>query len=440
MDVLKLLEVLVEFDTVNDPEGGKFPDPGVVDFVEGVLNGLGVKTKVLVSHGYRSVVGVIGSGEPRVLLLAHLDVVPFVRSEWRFDPLRLTVEGDLAYGRGTLDDKGNVAAVLRALEDLVSIDRGTVIVAFTTDEEVGGENGARVVRDYLLNNGLRPNYVINADGQSMVIINRRRAIFNARVRSKSVKTLVSGRRETVRFQLDYKVVPPYHAAYFISGVDSHPVIALAQYVWLNNAYVVNIRGGFVKSNVTPTWVEADVVVPCSDCPRQEVDAGLTNLVKALLPLTRFVPKVKAQSVYGVTATPNVYRFVGDYHEFVINVRAMTDDARAIEEAMVEALREDFQGIEVKVEGEGGGGYLYTPRDSRLVKLAGEVLGELGVEARVVEMAGASDARYFSPLGIETIDFGPIGGNAHGPNEYVSLRSLEVTSRFYSLLVRRLLSS
>lgn len=114
MDLLKLLEVLVEFNTVNDPDNAKMPDPGVVDFVEGVLNGLGVKTKVLVSHGYRSVVGVVGSGEPpRVLLLAHLDVVPFIRSEWKYDPLKLTVEGDLAYGRGALDDKGNVAAVLR---------------------------------------------------------------------------------------------------------------------------------------------------------------------------------------------------------------------------------------------------------------------------------------------------------------------------------------
>ncbi len=157
-------------------------------------------------------------------------------------------------------------------------------------------------------------------------------------------------------------------------------------------------------------------------------------------MTRFVPKVKAQSVYGITATPNVYRVVGDYHEFVVNVRAMTDDARAIEEAMNEALREDFQGIEVRVESEGGGGYLYTPRDSRLVKLASETLNEVGLEARVVEMAGASDARYFSPLGIETIDFGPIGGNEHGPNEYVSVKSLELTSRFYSLLVRRLISS
>ncbi|WP_243666717.1 M20/M25/M40 family metallo-hydrolase [Vulcanisaeta sp. JCM 16159] len=279
MDLLKLLEVLVEFNTVNDPDNGKMPDPGIVDFVEGVLNGLGIKTKVPVSHGYRSVVGVVGSGEPRVLLLAHLDVVPFIRSEWKYDPLKLTVEGDLAYGRGSLDDKGNVAAVLKALEDLVSIGRGTVIAAFTTDEEVGGENGARVVRDYLLSNGLRPNYVINADGHSMVIINRRRAIFNARVRSRVEKAIINGRREAIRFQLDYKVTPPYHAAYFIHGVDTHPVIALSQYLWLNNAYVISLRGGFVKSNVTPTWVEADVVKPCNDCPQQEVDVGLTRLIR-----------------------------------------------------------------------------------------------------------------------------------------------------------------
>ncbi len=69
-----------------------------------------------------------------------------------------------------------------------------------------------------------------------------------------------------------------------------------------------------------------------------------------------------------------------------------------------------------------------------------MLTELGLEARVMEMAGASDARYFSPLGIETIDFGPVGSNAHGPNEYVSVKSLETTASFYSLLVRRLISS
>ncbi len=441
MDLLKILEVLVEFDTVNDPSIGKYPDPSVIDFVEGVLNGLGVKTKVLVSRGYRSIVGTVGDGsEPRVLLLAHLDVVPFDRNEWSYDPLRLTVVGDLAYGRGVLDDKGNAAAVLKALEGVVGeVNRGTLIVAFTTDEEVGGENGARVVRDYLLSNGLRPNYVINADGYGMVIINRRRAIFNAIVRARELRMMVNGVREVVRFKLDYKVRPPYHAAYFTPGVDSHPLLALSQYLWVNNAYLVSLRGFFVKENVTSTWVEAEVVKPCRECPVQEVDVGLTNAVKALLPLSRVSPRVKAQSIYGVTATPNVYRLAGGFHEFVINVRAMTDDPSAIREAMIEAVQDYFQDVEVDVRAEGGVGYLNTPRNSKLVTTAMEVLRKLGVEPIVMEMAGASDSKYFSPLGIEAIDFGPIGENAHGPDENVNIKSLEQTSKFYEDLTKELLN-
>ncbi len=52
MDLLKILDALVGFNTVNDPANGRYPDPGVVDFVDGVLSGLGVRTRVLVSHGY----------------------------------------------------------------------------------------------------------------------------------------------------------------------------------------------------------------------------------------------------------------------------------------------------------------------------------------------------------------------------------------------------
>ena len=432
---------MVSIDTVNNPAEGKYPDLEVVDYVSSILNDLGVNTKVLESSNYKNVIGILGSGkEPRVLLLAHLDVVPFVRDEWRFDPLRLTIAGDVAYGRGVLDDKGNVAAVLKALEGLVGeVNRGTLIVAFTTDEEVGGENGARVVRDYLLSNGLRPNYVINADGYGMVIINRRRAIFNAAIRTKGLKATVNGVREVVRFKLDYKVRPPYHAAYFTPGVDTHPLLALSQYLWVNNAYLASIRGSFVKENVTPTWIEAEVVKPCRGCPMQDVDLGLTNAVKALLPLSRVNPKVKAQSIYGVTATPNVYRFADGFHEFVINVRAMTDDPLAIREAMMESVQDYLQDIEVDVRAEGGVGYLNTPRDSKLVTTAMEVLRKLGVEPIVMEMAGASDSKYFSPLGIEAIDFGPIGENAHGPNENVNIKSLEQTSKFYEDLTKELLN-
>jgi len=106
---------------------------------------------------------------------------------------------------------------------------------------------------------------------------------------------------------------------------------------------------------------------------------------------------------------------------------------------MEAIQDYFQDIEVDVRAEGGVGYLNTPRDSKLVTTAMEVLRKLGVEPIVMEMAGASDSKYFSPLGIEAIDFGPIGENAHGPNENVNIKSLEQTSKFYEDLTKELLN-
>jgi succinyl-diaminopimelate desuccinylase len=38
--------------------------------------------------------------------------------------------------------------------------------------------------------------------------------------------------------------------------------------------------------------------------------------------------------------------------------------------------------------------------------------------------GASDIVYFQRAGIPGVEFGPVGGGHHGPNEYVVISSLE----------------
>jgi len=49
----------------------------------------------------------------------------------------LTVEGDKAYGRGSVDDKGNVASLMFALKELKEKPlNGKVLFAFTGDEEL----------------------------------------------------------------------------------------------------------------------------------------------------------------------------------------------------------------------------------------------------------------------------------------------------------------
>jgi acetylornithine deacetylase/succinyl-diaminopimelate desuccinylase-like protein len=107
-----------------------------------------------------------GKGKP-VLYLCHLDVVAANPEDWTRDPFHLTEDDGWLYGRGTIDMKGQDAAVLAALLDLKSegfIPERDIIVAFTADEESGGErNGV----DWLLTEHrdlVDADLVINPDG------------------------------------------------------------------------------------------------------------------------------------------------------------------------------------------------------------------------------------------------------------------------------------
>jgi len=84
----------------------------------------------------------------------------------------------------------------------------------------------------------------------------------------------------------------------------------------------------------------------------------------------------------------------------------------------------------------GPAFMHTSHDSRLVRTARKVAKQLGLE-ETVEMAGATDTRHFADGPVEAIDYGPLGGNVHGPNEYVLLESIPRTATFYTHLVRSL---
>ncbi|HYW51239.1 MAG TPA: M20/M25/M40 family metallo-hydrolase [Gemmatimonadaceae bacterium] len=101
-----------------------------------------------------------------VLLLAHLDVVAALRSDWSRDPFELQEANGFFYGRGTADDKAMasmlVANLLRYKQEGFVPSRD-LILALTADEEGGGSNGV----DFLVKNH-RPlidaAYAINEGG------------------------------------------------------------------------------------------------------------------------------------------------------------------------------------------------------------------------------------------------------------------------------------
>ncbi len=88
-----------------------------------------------------------GSGEREpILLLAHIDVVEALPSDWSFDPFTFLEKDGYFYGRGTSDDKAMaaiwIANLIRMKRESQVPDRD-VIVALTADEEGGSHNGVQ---------------------------------------------------------------------------------------------------------------------------------------------------------------------------------------------------------------------------------------------------------------------------------------------------------
>jgi len=106
-------------------------------------------------EGRPNVVGVLnGAGGGRSLILnGHIDVVsPEPISAWTHSPWNAEVEGDSLYGRGSLDMKAGLAAMVYALKTVRQTGvelKGRVIIESVVEEELGGGGTiACVLRGY----------------------------------------------------------------------------------------------------------------------------------------------------------------------------------------------------------------------------------------------------------------------------------------------------
>ena len=96
-----------------------------------------------------------------ILISAHMDVVPVEGAsaqDWQEGPYAGTVHGAHIWGRGTLDDKYRVIAILEAVERLLADGyqpERTIYLAFGHDEEVGGEEGAGQISHTLKQRGVQ---------------------------------------------------------------------------------------------------------------------------------------------------------------------------------------------------------------------------------------------------------------------------------------------
>lgn len=128
-----LLRALVDIPSVSGTEAS------VAAFLAGYMDRLGFETRI---DGAGNVHGAVGNPDgPELLLLGHMDTVPGEV------PVRLS--GDVLYGRGTVDAKGPLAAMVCAAARLADRTDARIVVVGAVDEErtsVGARHLAGLMR------------------------------------------------------------------------------------------------------------------------------------------------------------------------------------------------------------------------------------------------------------------------------------------------------
>ena len=216
-----------------------------------------------------------GSSSARpLLLLAHLDVVEALRSDWSMDPFTFTERDGYFYGRGTSDIKDGaatlIAALLRLKRDRVTPAR-TLILALTAGEEGGG--GYNGVSWLLANHRdlIDAELCLNVDGGDPLIKNGKRVLRSVQ---SSEKLFLSFRLEVTNPGGHSSLPPKDNAIYHLTaGLDR---LAAYQFpVHLNEttrAYFAQVRsarerpdgGGHAERSPSTTRTRP----PPRACPRR----------------------------------------------------------------------------------------------------------------------------------------------------------------------------
>ena len=166
-DTIDLLEQLIQFESSNLENAND-----TIDFCKEWLESNGLHPEILTNEGYKMLVCTIGDGKNRLIYNGHVDVVSGQPNQFKPE-----TKGGKLYGRGSIDMKAGVSAMMNAVVDLQNKDLGntSVQLQLVTDEEIGGIHCA----SYLTDNGYLGDFVICGEPTQLGIGYKAKGILQA---------------------------------------------------------------------------------------------------------------------------------------------------------------------------------------------------------------------------------------------------------------------
>ncbi|MFP3987002.1 M20/M25/M40 family metallo-hydrolase [Streptomyces sp. E11-3] len=152
-EVVRFTSDLIRIDTTNRG-GGDCRERPAAEYAAEQLAGAGLTPTLLErTPGRTNVVARIEGTDPSadaLLVHGHLDVVPAEAADWQVDPFSGEIRDGVVWGRGAVDMKNMDAMILAVVRSWARggvRPRRDVVIAFTADEEASAEDGSGFLAD-----------------------------------------------------------------------------------------------------------------------------------------------------------------------------------------------------------------------------------------------------------------------------------------------------
>lgn len=142
---VEILQKLIQFNTTNPPGD----EAECIAYIRGLLSDAGIESTILAKTANRPnlIARIKGAGKAKpILLYGHVDVVTTENQKWEHPPFEGKLVDGVVWGRGALDMKGGVAMMLAAFLRVKAEGlqpAGDILLAIVSDEEAGGDFGAK---------------------------------------------------------------------------------------------------------------------------------------------------------------------------------------------------------------------------------------------------------------------------------------------------------
>lgn len=370
-----------------------------------------------------------------VVLMAHMDVVPVsygTESDWTHPPFSGKIADGYVWGRGSMDDKGCLLAVMEAVEALLAEGyrpRRTVYLAFGHDEEIGGGNGATYIAKTLESRNVKAEWVVD-EGAAIAIglvpgVTQPVSLIG--IAEKGYMTLVL----TAEQAGGHSSTPPPQSAVGILSSAIHNL--------QNDPFPANLDGPgmLIFDYVGPEmpfgmklmFANRWLFNPLIESELQKADSTNASIRTTIAP-TIFKAGTKENLLpLKATAMVNFRLLPGDSVEYVIeHVKKAIDDPRVMVTPASHHPQEASAVSDIHTQG-----YRMLQRTIRQVFPHSIVAPFL--------VLGSTDSKHYQDVSRNIYRFVPMRitaedlGRIHGTNERLGINNLEEMIEFYIQLIR-----